>query len=214
MSRTWRQVPKEACEEQPTPRNTGGAVASTGPSPERRRPDTDYDNEILHLAVDMLEQTVGQLKNPQPRSASAPAEARPADVNRLLWQTAFHGDCPPELLLPALGLAQEAVNQTSAAHARPTADTFRKAAADLQATANAKSDNEAVRYGNEMLPDGRQRDSAIKFWRDYHVTGLRDADHRRARREARRGLANPESAETVRAGKNRRYSDQYGNYDL
>ena len=65
-----------------------------------------------------------------------------------------------------------------------------------------------------MVPDGQQRESRIPFWRDNRVTGLRTKDHRRARREAKQGLANPESAEAVRAGKGRRYTDQYGEYDL
>lgn len=65
-------------------------------------------------------------------------------------------------------------------------------------------------HKNDMIPDGQD----TVLYRDSRVTGLRAADHRRARREAGRGLADPDLAESVRAGKSRRYIGRYGEYAL
>ena len=204
MSRTWRRLPKNSLKHQSPPRNKGGAHASTGPSPERRRPDTDHDTENLHHAAEILNRTAVQLEE----------QASPTGADQALWLTAFHGDLPTERLLPILNIAQEALSQAGDNSRIHTAETLRKAADALTNIVNAKGTNETTRYGNAMVPDGRQLYSAILYWRDNRVTGLRSADHRRARREARIGLTDTESAETVRAGKNRRYVDKYGQYDL
>ena len=49
----------------------GGATASAGPSPERRRPDTNYDSEILHLSVDILKKAADQFQQQENINSSA-----------------------------------------------------------------------------------------------------------------------------------------------
>ena len=98
-------------------------------------------------------------------------------------------------------------------NAKPTPEMFTKASAFLQTMVNAQAECNA----SLQRRDGtrrRQRDTSIPYWRDNRVIGLRTADHRRALHEAKQDLADPESAENVRAGKRRRYTDRYGEYDL
>lgn len=204
MSRTWRRLPKKSLLHRSRPRNQGGAHASAGPSPERRRPGSDHDTENLHHAVAVLNRAAAQLAG-QPASTSA---------DQALWLTAFHGDLPAGRLLPVLYIAQEVLGQAGDNSGTDTPETLRQAAATLETIANARGARETPHYRNYLVPDGRQLDSSIPFWRDNRVTGLRAADYRRARREAKMGLVDDESAETVRAGKGRRYVDQYGRYDL
>ena len=212
MSRTWRQLPSQSRKRLPQHLNKkGGATASAGPSPERRRPDTDYDTEILHLATELLNHAAARLQTDlldhnQPTSDCSTTQA--------LWDAAADGDCPPDLLLPTLHVAHQAVGRIRDNQTILTPEAFHQASAFLLTMINAKDDNDTTRAKNVMVPDGRQRDSSIPFWRDDRVTGLRSADHRKARRGARQNLADPESAETVRAGKSRRYTDTYGDYKL
>ena len=133
MSRTWRKLPRTFYSRRNEHRKQGGAAASAGPSPARRRPDGHYDSDVLDLAVGMLE------------SETSPMSSDTA-----------------------------------------------------------------------IVPDGRQQRSGIIYTRDNRVTGLRNADHRRARRDTRQRLADAasESAENVRAGKARHYTDQYGDYNF
>ena len=56
-----------------------------------------------------------------------------------------------------------------------------------------------------------RRNSRFNFIsRDNHVTGLRTVDHRKARRTVKRQIRNGDEA---RAGKMRRYTDHYGDYE-
>lgn len=214
MSRTWRKVPKPAAK----PANTsshprqGGAGASKGPSPQRRRPDSDYQ-ETLHLAAAMLDGAARRMT--LDTTVDLPSNTDQATA-QILWLFAADGDCPVELLQPTIDLAQQAVKQVANGEAKiaPSPELLAGAANFLKAMADKGAHHNVPHGCEQTVPDGRQRDSRILFWRDDRVTGLRAADHRRARREARQGLADPESAETVRAGKNRRYTDKHGNYDL
>ena len=208
MSRTWRKAPQRVGKQARPPRqkHRGGATASAGPSPERRRPDANYDAETLQLAADLLERTADQVERcGTPRFATA-AEA--------LWHTAATEEYPADALMPTVHVARLALKQVSVDDEEPTPEIFTRASTLLQHAVNAKGEIPAPRAKAYMVPDGQQNSTRIPFWRDNRVTGLRAADHRQARREARRGLADPASAETVRAGKGRRYTDKYGEYDL
>lgn len=218
MSRTWRKVPKQTGKPRAVrEERRGGAIASSGPSPERCRPETDYDEKI-HLAAELLEQTAEQLRQPENFAA------RGSDATQTLWyMIATSNDCPydllslpADLLLPTIHVAQQAVKQAAASEetAAVTPELFARAADLLRAMANSGRAKESTRTKDQIVPDGRQKNSHVRYWRDNRVTGLRGEDHRRARREAKLGLADPESAETVRTGKNRRYTDKHGNYEL
>lgn len=217
MSRTWRKAPGRAGKPAafPTRARTGGATASYGPSRARLRPDTDHD-ETLSLAAELLEHAAAALAQTTEPQLLMLAVAGPSKAQQLLWHLAVDSDCPAELLVPTMQIAQQSIKEIAYGN-DPTysaSDLFAQASEFLNAIASSGREPALASAAREMVPDGRQRESHIRYWRDTRVTGLRSRDHRRARREARQGLADPESAEAVRAGKHRRYTDRHGDYNL
>ena len=212
MSRTWRKIPKKSQRQGARRHHKGGATASAGPSPERQRPDTDYDVEAVHLAAELLEQVSEQLN----RAGNDPTETglstMTSPITQSLWDLAAESVIGPDQIIPVVQVAELALKQVADEHAKAPGTTFAQAAAFLRTMVSSETNGPTDPSKTVMVPDGRQRDTAIPFWRDHRATGLREADHRRARREARTGLANPESSETVRTGKGRRYTDKYGDY--
>ena len=202
MSRTWRKIPRRAGRRAApsSPHNPGGAIASNGPSPERFRPIAGHDAATLLIAAELLAQAANRIT-----IASDPVP--------ILWQLAAEQGYAPERMAPALELAQRAISQLSAKSVRLTPRMFFAASDCLKALVNAPTANPEAPRDTTLVPDGRQSDTRIPYWRDHRVTGLRAADHRRARREAKHELARPTDAESsVRAGKVRRYTDKYGEY--
>lgn len=217
MSRTWRKVPRQPGKPATTAHNgrKGGTIASKGPSPERRRPPADCA-ETLHLAAALLEYAATRTTQPETLPINPMAAGTRPSVAQTLWLVAADGDCPAELLLPAMQVAKQAIRQVADGEPdpAPSPELFAKASTLLNAMTNTGGQNHASSAKDEIVPDGRQRYTHIPYWRDNRATGLRAADHRRARREAKQGLADPEHAETVRAGKIRRYTDTHGNYEF
>lgn len=208
MSRTWRKIPMKSRKRTVAPRNSGGAVASTGPSPERRRPDSDHDGDAMHLAAELLEQVAAETEQEHDAGHDG------AEVRQMLLQVATEEELAPDQLMPTVEMAERALRQITGPETEAGSADFDRAAAFLRTMLNAGAEGTSDPAKSLMVPDGRQRDTAIPFWRDNRNTGLREADHRRARRESRAGLADPESAETVRTGKGRRYTDKYGDYQF
>ena len=203
MSRTWRQLPKGLYHYS---RNNikGGAAYSKGPSYERCRPDTSYNIENLHIAIELLEQTAERLQ-------CSVAFNETHDITHILLDTAIDIGYDPDSIIYSLGVCQKTINQISN-NINYSYKIFIDASIFLQIIANTSSCDTRYRYKYIMVPDGQQQKSSIVFLRDDHVTGLREQDHRRARREVKYNAFDIDLLENTRIGKTRRYIDKYGRY--
>ena len=214
MSRTWRKVPKSAhySSRQAWPQRPRGALASNGPSAERYRPDRHLDPEVLQLATDLLAHTAQTFTSNQAALASLTSTGESPGTLQLLCYAVADTDCPCELVHLVIDMARQAIVAINDPDAGPSPELFTAGARHLTDLVNAELTPPPMPRHVHLVPDGRQMYSRLPIWRDSRVTGLRAEDHRRARREARRGLVEPNDAESIRAGKSRRYTDRHGDY--
>ena len=117
MSRTWRSIPKASTKSQTRHHNTGGAVASKGPSPERRRPDAEHETQNLIQAAEILQVTAARIdKTGQSRAPQGALRQSASDVG-----------IPAGRAPPVIQIALTALSQTGDDSRKPSPETYRTA---------------------------------------------------------------------------------------